>query len=107
MFSAVQIYQNIETMMLIRGLSIHKTEIECGLSRGTLNNMRKGSSPSIETLGALADYFGCSIDQLVGREKNIAPVETDKSDLAAALKDLSKDEIVKLIDFAKFLKSQR
>lgn len=107
MFSAVQIYQNIETMLLIRGLSIRKLEQESGLARGTLNNIKKGSMPSIDKIALIADYFGCSIDYLVGREKNIAPVNTDKSDLSESLNELSKDEIIKLIEFAKFLKSQR
>lgn len=107
MFSAVQIYQFIETQCALHGISDRKMLSEAGLSKGVMDNMKKGSMPSVDKVAAIADYFGCSIDQLVGREKNIAPVETDKSELAVTLRDLSKNEIVKLIDFAKFLKSQR
>ncbi len=105
MYNAVQIYNNIETMLIVRGISIRKAEIEAGLARGSLNNIKNGSMPSVDKVAALADYLGCSIDYLVGREKIIAPVETDKSELAAVLKELSKRDIEKLIDFAKFIQA--
>ena len=107
MFSSVQIYQNIETMRILRGISQRQMLVDCGLSRGVMENMKKGSMPSVDKIALLADYFGCSIDQIVGRETKIAPIPADRSELAENMKDLSKDELVKLIEFAKFLRSQR
>lgn len=107
MFDAMQIYEAIETLIVIRGLSDRKAEQEAGVARGTLRNMINGSMPSVDKVAAFADYFGVSVDFLIGREKNIAPIEADRSDLANALKAMSKDEVKRLIDFAKFLLSER
>ena len=107
MFTAIQIYDNIETMRLVRNISQRQLLSDCGLSKSFMDNLKKGSMPSVDKIAAVADYFGCSIDLIVGREKNNAPIEADKSELAASLKDMSKAEISRLIEFAKFLRSER
>lgn len=107
MFTAMQIYNNIETLRIVRGISQRQMLADCNLSKSFMDNMKKGSMPSVDKIAAVADFFGCSIDTIVGREKNSAPVEADKSALAESLKDLSKAELNRLIEFAKFLRSER
>lgn len=107
MFTAMQIYDNVETMRLVRNISQRQLLADCGLSKSFMDNLRKGSMPSVDKIAAIADYFGCTIDSIVGREKNNAPIEADKGELAASLRDMSKAEISRLIEFAKFLRSER
>lgn len=107
MFTTMQIYDSIETMRIVRGISQRQLLADCGLSKSFMDNLKKGSMPSVDKIAAVADFFGCSIDMIVGREKNIAPIEVDKSELAASLKDLSSEELRRLIEFAKFLRSER
>lgn len=107
MFTTMQIYNNIETMRIVRGISQRQFLSDCGLSKSFMDNLKKGSMPSVDKVSAVADYFGCSVDVIIGREKNNAPIEADKSELAASLKELSSDELRRLIDFAKFLRAQR
>lgn len=107
MFTAMQIYNNIETLRVVRGISQRQMLADCSLSKSFMDNMKKGSMPSVDKIAAIADFFGCSIDEIVGREKNNAPVEADKSELAESLRDLSKAELNRLIEFAKFLRSER
>ena len=107
MFTAMQIYNNIETLRIVRGISQRQMLADCNLSKSFMDNMKKGSMPSVDKIAAVADFFGCSIDTIVGREKNSAPIEADKSELAASLKELSSDELRRLIEFAKFIRSER
>ena len=107
MFTAMQIYDNIETMRLVRNISQRQLLADCGLSKSFMDNLKKGSMPSVDKIAAIADYFECTIDSIVGREKNNAPIEADKGELAASLRDMSKSEISRLIEFAKFLRSER
>ena len=50
-----------------KGTTIAKLERETGISNGTIG--RWGiSSPTVEKLEKVADYFGVSVDWLLGRE---------------------------------------
>ena len=48
------------------GISIAKLEQECGLANATIRRWG-ASSPSAENLAKVADYFGVSVDFLLGR----------------------------------------
>ncbi len=56
-----------------------------------------GSYPRIEGIVAIAEQLGCSVDYLLGR--------TD--DPALSQLDLTDDEYQRVIEYARFLKSQR
>ena len=44
---------------------------ECNINRNFIYDLtKKGQSPSIEKISAIADYLNCSIDELVGRNIN-------------------------------------
>lgn len=55
--------QNIKLGQMFKDLKI---------SVNTLHNM-KTYMPSVETLSNIADYLGCSLDDLLGRENKNAP----------------------------------
>ncbi len=61
------IYENI--INLCKEHKITKTALEeaCGFSQNSINKW-KDSSPSIKNLVKVADYFGVSVDSLLGRE---------------------------------------
>lgn len=64
-----------------------------GIDRTTYVKYEKGvSEPSIETLLKLADYFGVSVDFLLGRED-----EDTKKEIAALSDDDLNLEIIKLL----------
>ena len=64
-----------------------------GIDRTTYVKYEKGvSEPSIETLLKLADYFGVSVDFLLGREN-----EDAKKEIAALPDDDLNFEIIKLL----------
>ena len=61
------IYERIEKLFKERGISVRKLESECFLSNGSVAKW-KISSPSVESLGKVAQFFGVSIDDLVREE---------------------------------------
>lgn len=46
-----------------------KLVTELGLSRGSVTNWKQGKIPHYQTLQKLADYFGVSVDYLLGKTK--------------------------------------
>lgn len=63
-----QIKNRIESM----GVNIRALERKAGLNTGAVNNILNGASanPTAETLNALANAFGCTIDELLARKTN-------------------------------------
>ncbi|WP_025685317.1 helix-turn-helix transcriptional regulator [Paenibacillus maysiensis] len=62
----MSIVENIKSACVTKGISIPKLEKELGFGRGSIYNWEK-SSPSIDKIEKVANYFRLSIDELVGR----------------------------------------
>jgi len=60
-------YETIKELAKEKGLSIRQLEINFGYSNGYLGSWKRQTPNSIE-LARLADYFGVSVDYLLGRE---------------------------------------
>lgn len=60
----------------LKGVSVTKATVEIGLSR-TIGTKwkRTGATPNGETLNKIADYFGVSVDYLLGQETEKAPTQ--------------------------------
>jgi len=74
---------------LAKDLDIHPT---------TVTNWLSGKTPRKKTLAILSDYFGVSVDYLLGNEKQKTPVtdsdgltEQDKKDIAVELEQLMQE----------------
>ena len=69
--SNIQIVQTaisrITALTARKGVSVNQMLRESGLSKSLLDNMKRGSMPSADKMAALADYFECSVDYLLGR----------------------------------------
>lgn len=58
------IYKNIAALCKEKGISIAKLERETGIGNGTIS--RWGiSSPSVENVRKVAEYFGTTVDALI------------------------------------------
>lgn len=60
------LYQNIVVLCKGKGISIAKLEKETGLGNGTVGRWEK-SSPSVENVKKVADYFEVSVDYLISK----------------------------------------
>lgn len=65
------IVDNIAALCVERGISIAKLEREVGIGNGIVGKWAN-SSPTVEKLKKVADYFGVSVDSLLTVRKNSA-----------------------------------
>ena len=61
------IFAKIAQLCKEKGISVAKLERETGISNGTISRWGT-SSPTVEKLEKVADYFGVTVDSLLGRE---------------------------------------
>lgn len=54
------------------GISINKMLQDVGLNKSLVDNLKKGSMPSIDKITKIADYFGVTVDYLLGKTETPA-----------------------------------
>ena len=60
------IYENILKLCEKHGTNIMNVEKACGLGNGTISGW-KDSNPRVDRLKLVADFFGVTIDELMGK----------------------------------------
>lgn len=58
------IFTNIVRLCKEKGISVSKLEKDLGIGNATVRNWR-ASSPTVEKLKLVADYFGVTLDELL------------------------------------------
>lgn len=58
------VLKRIEERCKSAGISISALEKALGIGNATISRWDK-SSPRVETLSKVADYFGCTVDELI------------------------------------------
>lgn len=66
--------KNIESLCAEKGVTINAMLKDCSLPSSTFRNITMGSKPSFDKVEKIADYFGVSVDYLLGRETQQVPV---------------------------------
>ena len=69
--------------------------IKLGFSNSTYTTWKKrGTSPKVDDLAKIADYFGVSVDYLLGRESSAAGMELspEEEELVLCYRSASADE---------------
>ena len=61
-----------------RGISPTAVVVELGLSRGSVTSWKEGKMPYQRTLQKLANYFGVTVDYLLGNDATHARVNTNE-----------------------------
>lgn len=61
------LYKNIETRCKERGLTVSALEKAVGLGNATIKGWGE-SSPKVDNLKRVADFFGCTVDDLLKEE---------------------------------------
>lgn len=62
-----KLIQNIDLLSAQKGVNKTNALAECGAGKNFISNIMKGSDPSIAKVEQVADYYGVSIDYLLGR----------------------------------------
>ena len=67
-------YDRFKTLCDQRGISCNKAALDMGLSNATPTAWKKrGLTPKADTLEVIANYFGVSVDCLLGKEEKKNP----------------------------------
>ncbi|MBR0485219.1 MAG: helix-turn-helix transcriptional regulator [Oscillospiraceae bacterium] len=69
-FDSKFLANRIEMLCLQAGISKSKLFADCGLNRSIIDNLKKGSVPSVDKIAAIAEYFNVSTDYLIGRTED-------------------------------------
>lgn len=78
-----EIYEIIDGLLQERGISGAQMSADLGMSRSFMTELRKGRAKGIklETAQKIAEYFGVSVDYLIGEETEKAPAESGKREI--------------------------
>ena len=63
----ISLVNRIKELADQHGISIHRLEVETGCSNRSISKWDE-HTPSIERVKAVADYFGITVDELLGEE---------------------------------------
>ena len=92
---------NLERIRKDKKVSQAKLGAALGLTQQMISSYEKGmSSPNIEVLVKIADYFGVSLDALVGHVVNTPSANSPKARLARyfeKLSDVDKDKCITIV----------
>ncbi|XIQ31462.1 helix-turn-helix transcriptional regulator [Enterococcus faecium] len=98
--------KKIKELTKQNGISVRELEKRLGYSNGYFSKW-KSVSPNSEGLAKVSDYFGVSVDYLLGREERETPkfVDLSEDDTVFSFdgKEISKETMRKAIAIAKAL----
>ena len=102
----------LKELRLNLAITQKKLALECNLSAQCINQLEAGTrNPTGSTLVALADFFDCSIDYLMGREPNLedsifstppAPLPLDTQELVNIYQALSPAHRSQILEYARY-----
>ena len=82
----------------------NKVIIDIGLSTGNPTGWKSGKNPSTKVLKMLADYFGVTVDYLIGNENDINPsmgAETKTNARTSGSRVIDADDLLSFVLFGK------
>ena len=112
-------YDQFKLLCENKGVSCNKAALDMGLSNATPTKWKKsGATPSGGTLNKIADYFGVTVDYLLGnteQKENTPAKEGERNitldDFTYAMyeesKELTAENKQKLLEMAQFFKQQQ
>ena len=71
---SLEFVQNVKKYCNLKGVKPTVACRESGVGTSFINNVEKGSAPSVEKVQMLAAYLGVTTSELLGEEKGPAPV---------------------------------
>lgn len=111
----MSLYERIEALRKERGISQGKLEKALGFSNGSVSKW-KHSMPTPERLQKLAEYFGVSVDYLLGEETKKAPTPEGERNISDAdimfalwgdTTDMDKDDLEDVMRYAAFVRERK
>ncbi|HAM79625.1 helix-turn-helix domain-containing protein [Ornithinibacillus bavariensis] len=105
----MSLVQRIKTLCDEKKVTFAEVERKVGISNGQIRRW-DNSSPKIENVKKVADFFNVSVDYLLGRtDKQVINVENEPSTIAAHHEgeDWTEEELEEIERFKEFIKTKR
>lgn len=108
-------YEIFAKLLKEKGVTPYQVSKATGVAQSSLSDWKKGrSAPKVDKLQKIADYFGVSVDYLLGNEpKEKTPAEADVTfdDFTYAMygeaKELTDEDKNMLLEMARMLKKRQ
>lgn len=108
-------YEIFARLLEEKRVTPYKVHKATGVAQSSLSDWKNGvSKPKYEKMKLIADYFGVSVDYLLGNEQKEKPATTNSDGLNAravalleSVQDFSAEEWNELIQYASFLIAKR
>ena len=108
------LYENLISLCAERGIKGSKMCVDLGLSKSLMSGLKSGRKKTIQidTAQKIADYFGVSVDRVLGVEKKEKPnvpedIAPNKQKLLNLIDDLSETEAALLLERIQKIKESR
>lgn len=62
------VFDNIKRFGKLRGMNVQEVALKAGLSKNVIYQYKKGTNPSLETLGKIAKALQVTVNDLLGKE---------------------------------------
>lgn len=95
---SLEFVQNVKKYCSLRGVKPTVACRESGVGTSFINNVEKGSTPSVEKVQMLASYLGVTTSELLGEEKEPAPAGLSVKEAAVLDKYRAKPELQPAVD---------
>lgn len=100
-------YENYVKLCNSIALSPNAVAKKLGFSSGTVTWWKKGRAPRDTAIQKIADYFGVSVNYLLGAdEKPLTPSSTDQ-EMAEIWAELTEDQRREAYNYIQYLKTKR
>jgi transcriptional regulator with XRE-family HTH domain len=96
-------YEIFEKLMQEKGVTMYRVSKDTGIAQATLIDWKKGRYvPKIDKLQKIADYFGVTVDYILGNEQKEKPLVNNDEELTEYLEELkTRPEMKMLFNLAK------
>lgn len=102
-------FDTFSALCSAKGVSTYRACTDIGLNRSAVAKWKTGSVPNGATAAKLADYFGVSVDVLLGKE-DMAPRPVSEEEIKFALfggtEDITDEMYEEVKSFAAFVRSR-
>jgi transcriptional regulator with XRE-family HTH domain len=105
---ATQIAEKIQSLADSKGVSISQMLKACGAQQNFMNHIaNQGSIPAVNRLVPIADYFGVSVDYLIGHDASKADDSGVLSDMHGVFMKLGvTDDSIERGEFLGYMETQ-
>lgn len=103
------LYENISNLCDEKGIKPGRMCNDIEISRGLITDLKMGRKTSItvDTAKKIADYFGVSVDRVLGTTENKKSPAPEGAELFPGYSDLTEEEKQKVSDYISLLLAAR